>query len=149
MYKLLPAGDEGRGVRNINSVQDHLHTWCFNFQSSHLTERKSDPPIRIASAPTSGFNRHKKLHGRKGWRGTCGKTAAGLLWISFWAGFWAEVEDLRLDGTGNRKMTEPKAVFSCLFIKEGRVDWLTVSSLQGARGLTFLYISHAFPLLFQ
>lgn len=35
----------------------------------------------------------------------------------------AEVEALRLDQTGNRKKTEPKAVFfSCLFVKEGGVD---------------------------
>lgn len=37
-------------------------------------------------------------------------------------GRFAEVEDLCLDGTGNRKMTEPKAVSSCLFVKEGRVN---------------------------
>lgn len=42
--------------------------------------------------------------------------------VKVFLGRLAEVEALRLDGTGNRKTAEPKAVFPCLLKREGLID---------------------------
>lgn len=52
---VLRAMGGWRGGRNANSPRDLPHTWSLQLsQSSHSTERKSDPKIRIAGFQDSG-----------------------------------------------------------------------------------------------
>lgn len=122
-HKLMSAGDEGRGGRNINSPRPPSHLVLSNFQSPRSAERKSDPPDKDCGSPASGPNRHKKLHGREGQRGNCGKTAAGSLGLCSWAGLW-RWRVLRLDGMGDRKMMgEDRAQSWFFFFRwEGLID---------------------------
>lgn len=49
------AGGGGATQRNANYPGDLPHTWSLRLsQSSHSTERKSDPKIRIAGFQDSG-----------------------------------------------------------------------------------------------
>lgn len=145
MYKLCPAGDEGWDVCNINSHRYHLHTWCLQLpvDTPHWAEDWSSD--KDFSSLRLGFNTHKTLQGREDQRGAVGKQRwlkIQLVWMCSLAG----VGRWRWDGWQNDDggRTEPKAVSSTSssFLKVGRVDWLTVGSLQGTRGMNLLYFSH-------
>lgn len=65
MYKLCPAGNEGRGGRNTNSLQDLPHTWSFQLPVVTLDWTEVWSTDKDLRSPGSGFNRHKKLQGRR------------------------------------------------------------------------------------